>query len=65
MDKKLNLPTKQNLVTINCQIDAELMENIRAATKQRKITIRQAVEYGLQRFLEDVAKDSDVSQNAR
>lgn len=50
--RQLKLPEFRPKQSLTVQIDSELLNRVRAETKKRSVTLREAVEYGLRSYLE-------------
>jgi hypothetical protein len=56
MKIKIELPQKNQVEKFGSAIDAKLLKELHSVCKSKGIKLRQAIEYGVKRFLEDVKK---------
>ena len=53
MSTQLGFPAFKPKQVLTVQIETELLKRIKLEAKRRKLTLRQIVEYGMSKFLEE------------
>lgn len=56
MKTKIELPQHKPKKMISAEIEIELLKAVKIELKRRKISLREAVEYGLRVFIDSVSK---------
>lgn len=54
--KKLELPKPQEKERVTLDVESTLLARAKSATKKKKIKFREAVEFGLRKFIEECEK---------